>query len=287
MVIALVAIAALWSHPNVHAQTVRCDSTAHEHWYSPVANNLADRAPRECQTCEDPVNAKTPECAVYRTLNTVQCRSGRCTTEQGEFLIDPQRGVALQHSLRYQKPWRFPFDLRRNCWFLLWATDPVIGIEHAQLRDEQNYWHAAFEAATTLIEPKIPADELAMLIQPANRRSQHQLHVHIGRLDPSYRTRLERLAHQSGVITELKINGYHFFVRYLPDVSGQAPLQGHSIFDSVVQMLPAGESSMPLYGILVARSSDATGTWVMAAKGLVRTELVLSTDQACSMNGAG
>lgn len=208
-------------------------------------------------------------------------------TEQGIFELDTTRGVAIQQSLRYQKPWKFLLNIGSNCWFLLWAIDPVIGVEDAQERDSRNYWQAGIEAATHIVDPPIPESEIALLIQPANRRSQHQLHIHVGRLDAAYREVLRRLRTEPDVTTEVTINGYRFFVGYLPDLPDQEPLQGHPVFDRVAQMLPDGEMSMPLYGVLVARNERGDGSWLMAAKGLTRRQLVFSTDHTCRINDTG
>lgn len=269
---------------GVQAKTLICPSDNHaeqRRWYSPVASNLADKAPDQCASCADPGNRMHQSCIVYRILQSDDCRDGRCGNEQGEFWVNWRDGYAIQQSLRYQQPLKFILDTGSNCWFLVWALGPVIGVEHAGARDETNFWLAGFEAATQMVQPPIPQTELAMVIQPAHRRSQHQLHIHIGRIQPEYRQALDRLSIDPTDVHELAFDGHDFLVRYLPDLPDQAPLAGYRVFDEVAAMIPGGESAMPLFGILVARASNGAGSWVMAAEGLTRRELVVSQDRAC------
>ena len=271
----------LWPAQGAQAIAALCPNAPVERWYSPVANNLADKAPQQCQTCAHPDNVLNDSCIVYRLLQSDTCRAGRCINDQGEFRLDQQSATAVQRSVRHEHPWRFVFDIGSNCWFLLWALDPVIGAEHVESRDAVNFWQKGYLAAKRQIHPAIEDSELGMLIQPAQRRSQHQLHIHIGRIQTIYRERLDQLEPVADIVYQVNLPGYRFFVRYLPDLPGHAPLEGYAIFEKVVQMLPDGESMMPLYGVLLARDSVAAGSWLMAAEGLMRSELVLAWPEAC------
>lgn len=272
-----------------HAATALCpsvDSAPGEHWYSPSVNNWADTVPEQCGTCADASNSEHASCAVNRIFQSEDCRDGYCTSEQGDFWLNWSEGYAVEQSLRFKRPFRYILDAGSNCWFMVWALEPVIGVEHAAMRDSVNFWQVGFEVGTKQLEPPIPQSELAMVIQPANKRSQHQLHIHIGRLQSGYRELLDGLPAQADAIEEISFDGHDFVIRYLPDLSGKDPLAGVAVFEMVASMIPNGESAMPLTGVLVARASDGVGSWVMAAQGLTRRELVVSSPQSCAFQGA-
>lgn len=265
-------------------QTLACPlgtSATHEHWHSAVSNNLADKAPEQCASCADPVNYSHDSCSVYRLLQSADCRDGACGNEQGEYRLNWQERYAIQQSLRYQQPLKFILDAGSNCWFLVWALDPVIGVEHAGARDAVNFWRAGFEAATTMVQPPIPQNELAMMIQPAHRRSQHQLHIHVGRLQSAYRQAIDQLPLEPTAVHVLALDGHEFYIRYLPDLSSQSALAGYQVLEQAAAVIPGGEAAVPRYGVLLARTSDGAGSWLMAAEGLTRRELLVWQDRAC------
>ena len=264
------------------ASTGQCPGTT-DHWYSPVSENLADKAPLPCETCEHPDNRQNPACVVVRMLASEDCADGRCTNEQGDFWLDADNGVAIQQSLRFRKPRKFPEDAGENCWFLLWALQPVVGVEQAGARDQRNYWELAYQAASQRIEPPIPDAELALVIQPANRRSEHQLHIHISRLNAAYRQRVDALPVKPGEVQAFEFDGLAMRAVYVPDRSHEAPLQSWSVFELVQSILPGGASQMPRTGILLVRSVDGRGFWVLAADGLMRTMLQLSAKPDCKL----
>lgn len=269
---------------TLHAATALCegaDLPESEHWHSPSANNWADTVPEQCRTCADSANREHASCAVYRILQSEACRDGHCTSEQGDFWLNWSEGYAIEQSTRFKRPLRYILDAGSNCWFMVWALEPVIGVEHARLRDSVNFWQVAFEVGTKQLQPPIPESEIAMIIQPANKRSQHQLHIHVGRLQSGYRELLDGLPAQPDGIEEIRFDGHDFVVRYLSDLPDQDPLEGVAVFEAAAAMIPNGESAMPLAGVLVARASNGAGTWVMAAQGLTRRELVVSQPQAC------
>lgn len=268
------------------AQTFACPTqeVERERWYSPVSSNLADKAPAQCADCAEPANYANISCIVYRILHSEDCSDGHCGNEQGKFWVNWQAGFALQQSLRYQHPFKYVLDAGNNCWFLIWALEPVIGVEHAGSRDAVNFWRAGFMAATRAVIPPIPEHELGLIIQPAHRRSQHQLHIHIGRLEPDYRAAIDGLEPIAGLVQPIRLNGHQFFIRYLPDLPGKSPLEGYQVFDEVAAMIPGGEASMPRFGVLVARAKDGAGSWVMAAEGVTRRELDFSHDQECTLD---
>lgn len=277
------------------AQTLACPEPGDSigHWYSPIAANRADHTPLQCATCQDPANRPASSCIVYRILQSEDCARGYCTNEQGEIKLDQTRGVALQRSLRHEHPVKFWFDAANNCWFILWATQPAIGAEHVAGRQQQPYWQYAFEAASSQIVPPIAESEVALLMHAANRRSQHQLHIHIGRLTPAYRQALEQaekidqpaqaakslpLAPQAVTMT---IDGVRVKARLVADEPGKAPLENIDIFNLVQAVLPNGAADMPHYTIMLARATQTKGTWILVSQDLSRRVMNLSQPRTC------
>lgn len=275
--------AGLFLPTPVDASTNQCPGTT-DHWYSPVSENLADKAPSPCETCDHPDNRQNPACIVARMLASEDCVDGRCGNEHGDMWLDADNGIAIQRSLRFQKPWKFLLDAGQNCWFLLWALEPVVGVEHAGAREQRDYWRLAYEAAGEWIDPPIPDAELAIMIQPAHRRSQHQLHLHIGRLDQTYRQAIDALPATSGQVHAFELDGLALRAIYVPDQTQEESSPSWSVFDVVQSMVPGGASMMPRMGILLARSTDGKGSWVLAAEGMTRMIMQLSAKQDCKLN---
>lgn len=274
--------------PTVDATTRQCETTVShsDHWYSPVTENAANRAPDQCATCEDPANWPNRACIVYRILQSTSCADGYCTNEQGEIVLDAANGVALQRSLRHEHPIKFWFDAANNCWFILWATEPATGSEHAGAREQRPYWQAALEAAQTQVQPPIAESELALLMHAANRRSQHQLHIHIGRLAPDYREALDQ-AERSTQATEgsviMNFDGIEARARMVPDTPGKTALEDIDVFGYVQDMLPNEAADMPRHTIMLARSTTQAGTWILASGDLTRRVLDFSQHHSCKL----
>lgn len=276
-------LAGMSSPAAAGASTDQCSGT-NDHWYSPASQNLADKVPLQCQTCEHPDNRQDSACIVYRMLESEECAHGRCRNEHGDVWLDPKRGIALQHSLRFQKPWKFFLDTGKNCWFILWALEPVVGVEHAGARDQRNYWQAAYQAARHRIDPPIPDAELAVIVQPAHRRSQHQLHLHIGRLEAFDRQAIDELPTEPGQVHAFELNRLAMRALYVPDSNTGEPVLSWSVFEAVQAMWPDGVARMPRVGILLARATDGKGSWVLAAEGLTRSHMRLSANEDCRLN---
>ncbi|PPE78667.1 hypothetical protein C3941_17630 [Kaistia algarum] len=265
--------------PIVNTLTGRPDPA---HFVSPPEANNDDKAPIPCNSCADPANISQKTCGVYRFLNSEACAIGHCADGQGEFVFHKEDGrdFALQYDTRYRNPARFPKARGENCRFLVWATQPVVGIEDTNTFAGRNYWLDAYLASQTLVEPPFPRDDLALAIQPATTRGQHQFHIHIGTLLPAYRTALAGLDPTS---TRLSVNGYDFRVRFLKVGSGKTPFEGVDLFSIVRDMLPARATDLPDYGVLAAVTDGGTGIWVLAARRFDRIQLNYRQKEECRL----
>lgn len=244
-------------------------------WYSPSENNASDQVPNQCNSCLDPTNAVHKACGVDAFLRSQVCSGPSCSDAQGAFVFYRASHLkfSLQHDLRYRDPVRFPRATGESCRFLIWSVDPVIGVEDAALRDRYNFWRQAYIASSTLVQPTFATAELALAIQPAITRGQHQFHIHIGTLTDTYRQAIDALLLDPSVIQTVGLNGYDFVAKYVPNAVGGDPFTGLSPFEVTRKMIPGGESAMPLYGILAAIARSGDGVFVLAAKGFDRDEL--------------
>lgn len=248
------------------------------HWASPPEANKDDKAPAPCAPCTDPANASAGTCAVFRLLTSEACASGRCADAQGEFR---RHGTFfLQYDTRYRDPAHYPRARGENCRFVLWAIPPVIGIEDVPGYAERNYWQDAYVASQTMVAPPFAKDDLAFAIQPPTTRGQHQFHIHIGTLKPAYRTALAGLAQDA---TNVRINGFHFHVRFIAVPAGRDPFAGIDIAAIVRSMLPGGAADLPLYGVMAALIDDGRGLWILSAERFERSELNYISPADCRL----
>lgn len=282
LALGLLPAPALSEAPVQHGPTAACPllkTTTGQpdpgHWFSPPAANTNDKAPNPCNPCSDPANAPLKTCGVYRFLTSPACASGTCADREGEFRFyqGDGRRFFLQRDTRYQHPDRFPLAEGENCRFVLWAAEPVVGLEDVNAHAGRNHWSDAYFASESLVMPAFPRDDLAFLTQSALNRSQHQLHIHVGTLAATYGTALARLAPAPGEVARTTINGYAFRVRMIPVVAGSDPFAGVDIFAIARDMLPAGAADLPTHGILAAITHGGTRLWVLVAERLDRIEL--------------
>lgn len=255
-------------------------------WYSPLRMNVDDRVPRQCETCIAPENFTHHACRVDRFIRSSLCSGLVCSDTQGEFLMQhgQSKRFALQHDLRFQDDSKYPRASGESCRFILWALDPVVGVEDIYLRKQKNYWQQSFEASQQLVSPRFPMSSLALGIQPATQRGQHQLHIHIGTLGSGYRKAIDSLDLDSQATQMIDLNGYKFYVRYIPDLEDEKPFSGRNPFDVVSEMIPGGERSMPLYGVLVAIAKNQKGIFVLASQNWERSEINFKQAQVCALN---
>lgn len=268
--------------PHINLFTGADDSN---HWYSPAQLNNDDQVPNQCNTCRAPANRTHKSCGVSNLLGTTQCKGQSCRDRQGLLYFFRQSGkkFSLQHDLRYQNPVLFSRAQGEGCRFILWALDPVIGIEDINGRSISNYWKNAYLASQHLVEPPFPIGSVGFVIQSALTRGQHQLHIHIGTLQPVYAKAVATLSTQTTLTQHLQVNEYDFLVRFVPNLEPDAPFKGYNVFDIAANMLPANEQDMPRFGLLATISSDRTGVFLMAALGLDRKELNYAQPYTCAM----
>ncbi|MCX5496081.1 CDP-diacylglycerol diphosphatase [Kaistia dalseonensis] len=253
-----------------------------EHWISPPEANNNDKAAAQCRSCADPVNASARTCAVYRFLWSQACAAGRCADRQGEFVRHDEGGQSffLQYDTRHRDSARYPFARGENCRFLLWAIEPVAGIEDVAGYAGQNYWRDAYFASQNFVVPAFPKNDLAFAIQPATTRGQHQFHIHIGTLKPAYRVALAHLARDAA---NARINGYDFHVHFVAVPAGANPFAGIDVSAIVRSMLPQGSADLPLHGVVAAVTDDGRGLWLLAAERFDRIELNYRQPAACHL----
>lgn len=274
------------------AVTARCPSPNSftgledpDHYVLLPSIDVQTRMPAPCSRCDDPENAAHSGCLVHRLLTSDACGSGRCQDDEGIFVLNasPSRRVALQRDLRYLSPAEHPLARGENCRFLLWALEPSIGIEDRNSRTDFPYWNEAWRASQSLVHPAFPKNQVGFIIQSALTRSQHQLHLHIGRLFEDYQTAILHLKQTPGRTQMVHIRGSLFYARYLLDARGKGPFTGENPFDAVSRMIPEGEAGLAEYGILAARAPDRKGVFVLAARGLERNQLNYRSDKTCRL----
>ena len=235
------------------------------HWYSPSTNNSIDKAQEQCNSCEDPSNQALGPCAVYGFLKSDKCKNkNSCSDPQGEFNIYRKSNLqyALEHDLRFKSDPRFKLD---TCHVVVFSLNPTIGIEDKNNRTNYPYWNHAYIASQKLIIPRIKQQYLGLAINPATKRSQHQLHIHIGTLKTEYRTKLRTLKEDPNIDQSIDINNIQYKAKYVVNSSRKGPFTGEDPF-SVAEKLIGGESLMPEHGILATLSSSANGIFVLTAE---------------------
>ena len=249
--------------PNPNTFTQKPDAN---HWYSDPANNKNDKMQEQCNSCEDPKNLTQGPCAVYSFLKSNNCNNNtHCADSAGEFNIYRKSNLqyVLEHDLRYKditKPQYKP----DTCHVIVFALNPTIGIEDKNARTNFPYWNHAYVASKSLINPPIQQQSLGLAINPATKRTQHQLHIHIGTLKSGYRSKINTLKQDPSIDQPIEINNIQYKAKYVVNPSGKGPFTGEDPF-SVAEKLIGGESSMAEHGILAAISSSANGIFVLTA----------------------
>lgn len=253
------------------------------HWASPAEANKDDKAPQPCAPCAEPANAAAATCSIYRFLTSNACSGGHCGDAQGEFVRRENGGVTffLQYDMRYRDPQRYDRAQGENCRVLLWAIQPVIGIEDVSGYSGRNYWHAAYVASQRMVEPPFSKDDVAFAIQPATTRGQHQFHIHIGTLKPDYRAALAALPHDA---THVRIGPYDFHVRFIAVPAGADPFEGVDVPAIARNMMPRGAADLPLHGVLAAVTDSGRSLWILTAPRFERSELNYMTPTGCRLN---
>lgn len=255
------------------------------HWYSPARHNTDDRVPHQCNTCLDKENRHHAACSVATFVQSDACKDLRCGDQEGEFALYPTdaQQIGVQHDIRYRSPARYKDAINEGCRFIMWALDPVIGVEDVNARTARNYWRLAYMASQSLVQPAFAESELAIAIQPPTDRGQHQLHLHLGTLGNDYRRAIDTLGQKAGITQSIRIGNYDFIAQYTPNGTPGQPYSGANPFDIASKMLPDGEASMPVYGILTAIAKGGEGIFVLAAKKFDRRVLNYRQAHACGL----
>lgn len=255
------------------------------HWYSPARHNTDDRVPHQCNTCLDKENRHHAACSVATFVHSPACKALRCGDQEGEFVLYPDdaQRIGIQHDIRYRSPARYKDAANEGCRFIMWALDPVIGVEDVNARTARNYWRLAYTASQSLVQPAFSDRDLAIAIQPPTDRGQHQLHLHLGTLGDAYREAIDTLRQQAGLMQPIRIGNYDFIAQYVPNGIPGQPFSGPNPFDIASAMLPDREASMPAYGILTAIAKGGDGVFVLAAKKFDRRVLNYRQAYACGL----
>lgn len=97
-----------------------------------------------------------------------------------------------------------------ECHYLLVPTDPVIGVEDKDNRNKHNYFNlariVAEEGIWDVKKLKVNEHSFGLAINPATHRSQHQLHIHIGRLPRPLREKLQKQKKIKGKLIGIEHN---------------------------------------------------------------------------------
>lgn len=257
-----------------------------DHWASPARANEYDKVPDPCRSCDDPRNAGSGACSVRRFLTSPACANGRCADGQGEFLVPrgAEGGVVLQYDTRFKSPDRYSRAAGENCRFIVWAWDPVIGIEDTKGLAGHNFWSDAYAASQSKVEPPFARDGLAFLAQAPLNRTQHQLHIHIGTLTAPYRVALTRLDSSGGdTVFRVHIDGYDARARVFPVAPGTDPFADRDVAAIARSMLPRGAADLTTHGVLAALVADGSRLVILVARRLDREELNFKAPQPCRL----
>ncbi|GEM_PF-1179156 len=158
-----------------------------------------------------------------------------------------------------------------KCHFMAVPTKPVIGVEDAHHRDKYPYWTYAWDAGT---EPAPYPKEIkrhlfkriGLAVNPRAHRTQHQLHIHIGKVPPDIRGPLLKHLPNHGKWSKIiTIKGKNCAIKFIRGTT--VP----KVFKEVSKH--AGESKMKDLGIILAGHVDT--------KGNLDGFIILSCDNAC------
>lgn len=219
-------------------------------------------------------------------MTSPACADGRCADGQGVFEVfrKAEGGFVLQYDTRFQSPDRYPRAAGENCRFILWAGDPIIGIEDTHSLSRRNFWSDAYFASQFLVAPPFALEGVAFLAQSALNRSQHQLHIHIGTLTPPYRAALTGLDPAADdAVARLRVNGYDARARVFPVAPGSDPFAGRDVVAIARGMLPRGAADLTTHGVLAALVDGGSRLVILVALQLDRIELNYRAPHACQL----
>jgi hypothetical protein len=140
-----------------------------------TATRAGDNAPHLDTHCADPVNLQSTACSLWRTVVGCIGASAKCSTD--ETFIKHVGQDERQHTLFNPDQKSCTTAKGPGHWIIV-PTGLVTGIEDTKHRDSLAWTWAWAEAETA----KIPHQDIALAINPITERSQHQLHIHIGKI---------------------------------------------------------------------------------------------------------
>lgn len=252
-----------------------------DHWTYLKGQDENDGINAPCNACNDPENSESGKCRVYKFLRSEQCQEGSCKDDQGIFKLNSKESIATQYDTRYLRPDLYPKAQGENCRFLIWALQPVTGLEDTNKRGDYPYWHDAWITSQRGVRPAFKRSSVGFITQPYQVRGQHQLHIHIGKLFPEYRAGMDSLRQDPTLIQSIEINGKTFYAKYAVNARPGDPFTGLNPFDVARSIIPGGASELPDYGILAAVSRDMKGVFVLAGKSLERDQLDYRSASPC------
>lgn len=153
-----------------------------------------DNAPHFDKDCTDSKNHKDSSCSLWRSVD------GACNTDPPEKWSSPH-GCYNKGYEKYGNPPVVIFKKKAPYHFIAVPTVPVIGVEDKRNQDHPYFLYAWVAAALPAPNPheihnfdklgEMKRGSIGLAINPAEKRSQHQLHIHIGTLKDAVRESLK------------------------------------------------------------------------------------------------
>jgi len=200
-------------------------------------NRSIDSAPDFAKNCEESkANRDSDSCSLWGSVK-------KCCVDK-----HPNCHVKGVPQKCYKNYGYTLFD-EGKCHFMLVPTDPVIGVEDKNNRGKHNYWGLAWNAAVKGYWKikRLSKWWIGLAINPAGRRSQHQLHIHIGSVT-KFRDKLqEKYVPHNSQWHKIKngIKGHKCYAKFF---EGNFPRVFHEVSKEVK------EHNMKHTGIIVAGS---------------------------------
>jgi CDP-diacylglycerol pyrophosphatase len=176
-------------------------------------------------------------------------------------------------------------DRKGGAHFLLIPTRSIPGIESPVLSEPRapNYFAFAWDARSRLadvIGHAVPRGAVGLAVNPANARSQDQLHIHVECLSPPVVRAIDEASDRLGAgWTALRIDGARFEARRLMGASLE-----RNPFEILAQDIPDDRRAPGDYGLLVAGKQFHEGPGFVLVAGTERAaELLL--DSSCAAAG--
>lgn len=177
-------------------------------------------------------------------------------------------------------------DRKGGAHFLVIPTRSIPGIESPVLAESRapNYFAFAWNARSRLADVvghSVPRGAVGLAVNPANARSQDQLHIHVECLSPPVVRAIDQASDRIGDgWTMLRIGGARFEARRLMGES-----LARNPFEILAQDIPDDRRTAADYGLLVAGKQFPEGPGFVLLAGTERAaELLL--DSSCATAGS-